>query len=460
MNHFSVSGLSSGIDFAKLIEQLVSIKRQRALVPLESEKSSYKSKLAEYNTLGSKVQNMETAADILRKSSSFDVNKAAVEDDTIFTASASSSALAGNYVISDITALAQAHKVTNVDAKSVADKDTTTVLANGNTFQFTVGGAQTTITATSDLTLEELVIEINISGGAAQATIINDGNATIPYRIVLTSDTTGSTGGITIDQDQSILDLDNSSGSGGTFELQAAQNAAFKMDGLDVSKSSNNISDVIEGVTFTLKNAPGVGKSYTLTVTNDTDAIKSNIKTLVDSYNAIVSQIANNSKFDFEKSTGGPLYNESVTRAIQRRLSSIITSGISGLSESTKALSQVGVKTNKDGTLTLDEGVLSSKLTSDFGDVRALFIDDSATAIEGVAKKLYDVLNDITNIVDGAVTIRTRGIQRIIDRNSTEIIDVERELIAYEQSLKTRFAGLEALLNTMNIQGNYLQSIF
>ncbi len=136
MSNFTVSGLSSGIDYAALIEQLVTIRRQRNLQPLQDKKSTYQSKLTEYGTLESKLKSMESAADALRKSSTFDVKKAEVQDDTIFTASASSGALTGNYVISDITALAQAHKITNVDAKSLAYKHTTTALANGNTLHF------------------------------------------------------------------------------------------------------------------------------------------------------------------------------------------------------------------------------------------------------------------------------------------------------------------------------------
>ncbi len=309
------------------------------------------------------------------------------------------------------------------------------------------------------MTLEELVTEINNAAGGVTATIINDGDATNPYRIVLTSDTTGSSGGITIDQDQSVLDLDNSSGTGGTTTLQTAQDASFKVDGLSITKSSNTVTDVLEGVTFTLKKAAGTGNSYTLTVSNDTDAIKSNIKTMIDAYNEIINHINSNSGYDTEQNKGQPLFNESLTRSVKRRLSAVITAGISGLSPDTKALSQVGVETGKDGTLTLDESVLSSKLTSDFADVRALFIDDSETSIEGVAKKLYDELDDITDFSDGSVTIRKKGIQKVIDRYTAEIIDVEQEIEDYEQDLKVRFAALESLLSVMSSQSSYLLSI-
>ncbi len=457
MAGFMVSGLSSGIDYGTLINQLIEIERQRRLIPLQEKKGQEQTRLSSYETLTSKLSTMKSAADTLRKASTFAVKKAEVSDSTVLSASASSSAIPGNYTISEITQLAQAHKITNVDAKSLSDKDTTIVLQAGQTFQFTVNGTTTTITASSDLTLEGLVSEINNANGGVTATIINDGDATNPYRLVLTSDTTGASGAITIDLDESVLDLDNTSGTGGTTTLQAAQDAVFKVDGLLITKSSNTVSDVIEGVTFTLKKVDATG-SYTITVSNDVDTIKSNIRSLIDAYNEVVNFISSNSTYDQESHTGGPLFNESTPEAILRRLRSIITGAISGLAEDTKVLAQVGVKTNRDGTLTLDESVLSNKLSTDFDDVKALFIYDSTTGIEGVADRLYDELDEFLKYGTGVVEIRKKGIQKIIDKYTDDIRDVEREIREYEERLRMKFGALEALLSTMNTQSRLLSA--
>ncbi|MCK5235993.1 MAG: flagellar filament capping protein FliD, partial [Deltaproteobacteria bacterium] len=365
MASFTVNGLSSGIDYGAMIDQLVAIKRI-GVDNLNKSKDDSQAKLDVYGTLETKLETLESAADLLRKATTFAVKQADVENTTIFTAAASSTALAGNYIISDITALAQSHKVA---ADGVADRDTTTALSNGGTFQFTINGTQTTITATSDLTLEGLAAEINSSSGALTATIINDGDATNPYRLVLTSDITGATNAITIDTDDSTLNMDVT-----LTTLQAAQDASFKLDGLAITKSSNTVTDALEGVSFTLKNAAGNGNSYTLSVSNDTDTIKTNISALIDGYNDVISHIDTNSTYDTEANEGGPLFNEVTTRSIQRRMSTIITTGITGLSGDTKILAQLGVKTNSDGTLTLNETTLNDKLTTDFDDVMALFI--------------------------------------------------------------------------------------
>ncbi|MFQ5329601.1 MAG: flagellar filament capping protein FliD, partial [Thermodesulfobacteriota bacterium] len=193
-------------------------------------------------------------------------------------------------------------------------------------------------------------------------------------------------------------------------------------------------------------------------VSNDTDTIKANISALVDGYNDVIDYINTNDTYDTETSEGGPLFNEVSTRSIQRRMSAIITMGISGLSSDTKILAQIGVKTTSDGTLTLNETTLKDKLTSDFDDVMALFIDDTATAIEGVGKQLYDVLHDITDFSVGATTIRKKGIQDTIDRYVKDILVEEQRLLDYEEDLKRRFASLEAILSTMNSQSSFLSN--
>lgn len=449
MASFTVNGLSSGIDYGAMIDQLVKIKKV-GVDNLNKSKEDAQEKLDVYGTLETKLETLESAAHLLRKASTFAVKKADVEDSTIFTATASSTALSGNYIISDITTLAQSHKVA---ASGSADKATTTVLSNGGTFQFTINGTQTTITATADLTLEGLASEINSSSGALTATIINDGDALNPYRLILTSDTTGATSAITVDTDDSTLNMDVT-----VTTLQAAQDASFKLDGLTITKSSNTVTDALDGVSFTLKKAAGTGSSYTLSVSNDTDTIKANISALVDGYNDVIDYINTNDTYDTETSEGGPLFNEVSTRSIQRRMSAIITMGISGLSSDTKILAQIGVKTTSDGTLTLNETTLKDKLTSDFDDVMALFIDDTATAIEGVGKQLYDVLHDITDFSVGATTIRKKGIQDTIDRYVKDILVEEQRLLDYEEDLKRRFASLEAILSTMNSQSSFLSN--
>jgi len=454
MADFMVSGLTSGIDYAELIDQLVALKRA-PIDRLEEKKNDYQEKLRAYETLASKLEDLQSAADTLRKSSTFEVKQAEVDDETVLSATASSSAQTGTYTISDITALAQAHKITH--DTGWADKDTTPVSSTGGYFSWKVGssGTEYTVTVTTSMTLEELASAINSANGGIKATIINDGSSN-PYRLVLTSEDSGAANNIIITQDDTDLDTAT---NGFSVELQAAQDASFKVDGLSVTKSTNTISDVISGVTFTLKKATGSGNSYTLTVSNDVETIKSNIKALIDAYNEVINHINSESEYDTESHEGGPLFNESTTRSIIRRLRSIITTGISGLSEDTKLLAQVGVKTNRDGTLSLDESELEDKLNTDYDDVKALFIYDTDTGIEGVAKKLYDELDDITDFAEGAITIRKEGIQKIIDKYTKEIEEEEAELDRYEESLRIKFAALEALLTTFKTQSSSLAGL-
>ncbi len=454
MSSFSVNGLSSGIDYNSLIENLVSVYRERYIDPIEAKKSDYEDKLTAYDTLSTKLETLETAVYTLSKSSTFDVRTAEVDDSTVLSASASSSAITGNYNISNISALAQAHKITH--DTGWADEDTTAVASASGYFKWKVGsgGTEYSVAVDTSTTLDDLASAINSSGGGIKATIINDGSAN-PYRMVLTSETSGASNNIIITQDDTDLDTGVDTFS---TTLQAAQDASFEVDGLSITKSTNTITDAISGVTITLKKTDTTN-THTITVGNDVDTIKSNIEAFIDDYNDVINHINDNNTYDTETNEGGPLFNEITVRSIQRRMRTIITSSVSGLSDDTKILAQIGVSTERDGTLTLNTTTLTDKLTADYSDVRALFINDLDTGIEGVGKQLYDEVHDITDFSSGAVTIRKDGIEESIDDYIDDIADEEDKLDRYEESLRVKFAALESMLSEFATQGDYINNI-
>ena len=139
-------------------------------------------------------------------------------------------------------------------------------------FQYTYATTQRSLTVATGATLEGLrdLINSDSSNPGVTATILYDGSA---YRLVLTGDDTGSTNTITIDSGTTL------DGTGSTVDFRSttftqtktASDAKFSVDGVNITRSSNNISDVINGVTITLKK--DATSSETLSVTNDTYSI-------------------------------------------------------------------------------------------------------------------------------------------------------------------------------------------
>ncbi|MBN2653712.1 MAG: flagellar filament capping protein FliD [Nitrospirae bacterium] len=454
----SSTGVSSGIDYNALIQGLMAAERQ-PLIKLQSDQSAYNSKISVYSELSSRLSTLKSAADSLRTESNFYVKQAAVSDTTAASATVSNSAAAGSYTL-EVTNLAQAHQITH--KTGLADKDTSTVLASGASFQFTINGETKTITAASDMTLEELASEINeqtYTGAVeAQATVINTGTSMSPaYKLVMTSNTSGSDYGITIDNDDSVLNLDEASdpGSGQYREvIQTAQNASFKLNGLSIERSSNTFSDVVSGMTVTLKKG---SSSSIITVDNDTTAIQEKINAFASAYNNVVNYISSQSAYNSTTKVGGALMGESTARSVLTNISSMLTSRVAGVSEDTRALSQIGFKTDsKTGTISVDSTVLADALRDDIEKVADLF----TTSTYGIANKFYDYADSVTKSTTGAISIRTTGLQNRVNDIAQNILKLETRLERTEESLVSRFSALESLIAGLTAQSTYLTNLF
>jgi flagellar hook-associated protein 2 len=313
------------------------------------------------------------------------------------------------------------------------------------------------------MTLRQLADAINertYTGSIkAQASVINTGTSASPsFKLVLMSTATGADYGITINADDSTLDLDQAQGadsdSDGQYrvDIQAAQNALFKVNGLQVTKSSNTVSDVITGVTFTIKQESTT--QVNLTVQNDADAIKKKVEDFVTAYNNVVNLISSKSTYDTTAKKGGPLNAEATAKSIINKLRSMLVNPVSGLGSEIDSLAEIGITTNsKDGTLTVNTATLSAKLSSNLEEVADIFTSTG----NGIAVKVTDYVADITGS-SGALTGRTKGLQSVINDISSDIRRIESRLAYKEQALRRQYAALESLLSGFSAQGSFLSS--
>ncbi len=439
---FSVSGLSSGINYNDMISKILEVERQ-PIYRLQKKQSTYNEKINVYSDLSTKLSALKSAAENLKSVANFYIKKASTSDSTIFDATAASSAATGNYSIS-ITQLAQAHRI----ASSGVASETSTISTVSGNFSFKVGsGTTTTISVTTSTTLKDLRDAINTANGDVEASIINDGSAS-PYKLVLTSKSSGSSNSITITENVTTLGFPTGPVVGGTT-LQAAQNASLTIDGLSITKSSNTVTDAISGVTVTLKKTG----SGTLSVTNDIDGIKKRVEDFVNAYNDVISTVSTKALYDTSTRTGGPLTGEATPREIVNKLRSIIGSRVSGLPEDMRVLSQIGITTGSDGKLSINSTKLNDKLTTNLTGVSNLF-----NATGGVAVQVWDYTDTVTDSIDGAVTLRKKGLGTLVDNIADDIIKLKDRLDKREEALSRQFASLESLLGGLISQGAFLSN--
>lgn len=459
MATISFGGLGNGLDFGQVVDQLVKVARL-PVDRLAEKKATLNSKSTDYATLSTKLIMLQSAADKLRLATSFDQSSTSVSDETLLSATGSSTASPGTYQVR-ITQLAQAHQVASTAAKTVATTTTDIVAGASATFTFSVGGGTAqTVTLSDTATLEDLKTAINDLGAGVTASVINTGSDTTPaYRLVLTSNSTGASNGITVSADDTTLDFVNSSGTGGFDTLQAAQDATVVVGSsatVTLTRSSNSITDAIPGVTLTLTGTTTGTSTVQVNVTRDVSAVKANITALATAYNDVIKFINERNTYDVTTKKGGLFFNEPTVRTVLSKIRTALSSTVSGVS-SLGTTGEIGFKTERDGTITVDQAKLDSVMSSSYSAVKNLFIKQ--TGITGVAQLMSDAIDVLDDVEGGTVSLRKNGLTKQITSLTNEIAKKEDAISQYETRLRAQYAALDGLLSQLRSQSNYLSSV-
>ena len=162
-------------------------------------------------------------------------------------------------------------------------------------------------------------------------------------------------------------------------ELQAGQDAKFRINGITLSRDTNTVADAVEGVTLNLKQAEE-GKNTIITITKDDTAdLKANIKGFVDQFNTSMKMINDQFLLDPRTQKGSPLSGDATLLGLQSRLRGLISSQVDGLTGEFDSLVMIGISFDRNGTLNLDSGKVDEALAKDLDGVRRLFVSQGTT---------------------------------------------------------------------------------
>ncbi|MCS6924970.1 MAG: flagellar filament capping protein FliD [Candidatus Binatia bacterium] len=440
------SGLASGLNTSAVINGLLRVER-RAIELLQQQKIRFQAQQGVLTTLSSKLASLKSAAQALSLSTDFSKRAASSSDTSVLTAVAGSTAAIGTYSIV-VDELAQCKSVQSASFTSATATITT------GTLTITVGSSNTTLTIdTTNNTLAGLKEAINSSGAAVTASIVQV--AAGDYRLLIQSKHTGTANAFTLSG--SLTDPGGSLSD--TAEVQAARDAVFFVNTLKITRSSNTISDVIPGITLTLRKASShpngtlepSDPSATLTVSSDTAAIQSAIQKFVDAYNEVVKLINGQLKLDPATQRQGALAGDPVLRGVLHRLRATLSTP-SGQETTFAYLSDIGIRFERDGTLTVHSAALTSALESDPLAVSRLFLKSS----NGLGKRIPDMVDEFIGGINGALTSRHDGLTASVTSIDKKIAREEERIAALEKRLLEQFTALERLLSQLSAQGQFL----
>jgi flagellar hook-associated protein 2 len=449
MANVQFGGLISGLDTNALISGLVQAER-RPITLLENQKVKLQAQQGVYATVVGSLGSLKSAAQRLSLATDFDKKTAASSDSTVLTVSAGSDAFTGSSnVIVDTLAKAQ-----SIQSETFS---TSTAEIGIGTLSIQVGDKATEITIDdSNNTLDSLKSAINSSGAAVTASIINVGTGAAPdYRLVVQSKNTGTENAVSV---SGTLTGGSDPFSGGGTVVQAAADAVLSVNGLTISRSSNTISDVLPGVTLVLlKEGDRDGMvesgdaSANVTVSPDSSGIKGAIEEFVDSYNAINEIVNKQFTLNPDTQRQGTLAGDAALRGMMAKLRGELSKA-GGIGVGFTYLSDIGIKFEKDGSLTLDDGKLSDALATDPTGVSNLFV----LTQNGIGKRVPDTVDDFISSVDGSLTFRQKGIESSIGLIDQKIAREEDRIAALQQRLTQQFSALEQVVSQLKSQSDYL----
>ncbi len=277
------------------------------------------------------------------------------------------------------TAITSATKFNGIfESGTVANNDTISISGtdhNGNAVSGTYTIANVSTDDIQDL-LDEIETVYSLTAGSA--TINASG------QIVITDDTAG-------DSQLSVEIITNNEGGGtldfGTVDVTTqgynmqsttGQDAKVTINGIVITRSSNTIDDVISGVTLDLSRIDS-GESVDLTISRDTDSIKTSITDFTDAYNSIIEFINQEFTYNEDSESSGVLSGESTLSTIKSILQSTITNTINLLPSGSNALSLIGITSDVNGKLSLNDSDFMSAINSDFYAVKRLFVAEGTT---------------------------------------------------------------------------------
>jgi flagellar hook-associated protein 2 len=445
----SVGGLATGLDTNRIVDQLVALERRRSVGLLEAARVEARARETALEGLGGKLLALRAAVERLRAPGGVLVARATSSDTAVLGAVAGAGAAPGATTIT-VTSLATAAIAVAGSGTASADA---TVAAGAGTFAFRVGdGDVQAVAIDAGTTLAGLAEAINDLDAGVGASVVNVGTAAAPdFRLRLAGEATGAARALTIVADDTAL---------GVAVTEQAADAVFTVSGFTtpLARERNTFDDVIPGVTLELRAAGG---PVTVSVATDGAAAAERVRAVVDAYNDLVRFVAAESTVTQDTAAAdrtvraGPLAFDRTARGVLDALRGLVSTRVEDLDGAYTALAQLGIATERDGTLRFDGAALEAALAADSGAVAALFAGAGAT--DGVADRLADYLAGVTQ-AGGLVANGSAGVAEQIRTLEDRIAAGERNLDQFERNLRATFASLEVLVSTLQAQGAFLLS--
>ncbi|WP_336795286.1 flagellar filament capping protein FliD [Erwinia aphidicola] len=485
MAGFAIPGLGSGgtIDFANMLEQIKKAEQSK-LAPYTKKKTGFNNQVSSWGKISSSLSALN---DNLKKIGDDGFHGVTVGTNKAFKASATSGAQPDSYEVY-VEQLARAHKI-GTGAQSSRTDNLGDQSVDKRTLKISVGdGKPMEIELDKDQTsLDQIAKKINQEKGDVTASVrpTEDGK----FTLVMTSKKTGEEGQIKVevegdDQLGEVLNFDPAAArppAGKMATTVEAQNAIVVIDGVKLNRSSNTITDAIDGITLELQQISEKEKDSgefiyeNLSVTSDTSKFKGAVEEFVKLYNAFLSESSSASawkppaegKEDEPNAGNGALMGNSTLRRLTADMREVAVGSNSELSDLFASLAKLGIEVKTEdaatGKLTIDSKKLEAAVKENPAEIEALFLGKGSN--EGIADKMQGIIkhymgdSDAIPKVKGVIEQITKGLKDQTTQVSDRIKQMEKMIDAVVERNRQDFERLDLAMSKMNNMSSQLQSM-
>ena len=435
MAGISSLGIGSGLDLQSLVDQLVKVERQPAENRINRGQVAAQTKLSALGSLKAAVEKLSSAA---RGLDGLTVGlKATSADDALVGATVSGETVASEYQL-QVVQLASAQSLASEAFSSPTDS------LGAGTLTLRVGSEAAVISLADGAdTLDDLRVAINDSDLNVQAVVVRDGES---YRLLLTSGESGSAGEVALEPGAGI---DPRVGSAQMQVTAEARDAIFRVNGLELTSSSNSIDDVIPGLTISLRSVTEGESSVKVVVEPDHGGLSTKLEEFAKVYNGLIDNITASSMVGAEGRNSGPLVGDATLRSLQSRIGGAVTARVDTEQENPafSMLLDIGFSTDVSGRISLDATKLTSALEADEEGVENL--------VSAFGAALASTLETFTED-DGVLDSRTDALTGQIRRFTTEREALDRRMEQVEERLRAQFSALDTMLAQFQSTSTYL----
>jgi flagellar hook-associated protein 2 len=462
-----VTGIGSGIDIDSIVKSMVAAERAPKETQLANLEKKTTTQITAIGALKSAISEFQSALGGLNKPELFQARSATSSKADQVAVTASIKAGAGSYQI-EVKELAASSKVALAAVKNTTDAPAS-FGAGSLEISLGIDGSFSVTVDESNNTLAGIRDAINKQGAdkGVTATIVTDDEGA---RLVLSSSKTGADRDITVtatpggalsegQQSLSVLAFDGVEKPdevAGPRILAKAQSAIISVDGLTITSATNTIEGAIEGVTLDLKAKTAANEPLTINVAEDKGGVKKQVQSFVDAYNKLIGVINAQTKVtsvgDGKTPVTGALVGDATARAllgtIRNELVNVQGDG------ALRALSDIGITTQRDGTLGIDSAKLDKAMADNFNDLPGLFTGD-----KGLAARLDEKLKPYTE-TGGILEQRNKVMTETISGIDKQREDLNRRVTSLQERLFKQFNAMDLLVGQLaNTSSSLLASL-